>query len=174
MVRLPFLIFFLRITAQKLPPLLMVGLFSLDLQPSVIMLLTLTRLLLGGGVILLSRDWRTLLAAASVSNNVWLILALAVRVEFILMFLMTYSFFLLLLVSASKALEGLQFLRFVAISGLPPFPLFFFKVSVILTLRGVRALWVIFLLILRALPLTAYISSSFFVVRSRWARGRAV
>lgn len=168
--RLPSFIFFLSITTQKMPTLLLIIMFSVHLDLRILVLATALSLIVGGRIMFFSQDLRVLIAASSISNNVWLLLALAlVGVKFALTFLVVYSLCLLLVFISEPLPSWAAFLGLISVSGLPPFPLFFFKVAIILTLLELHSVWAILLLLFRAIPLTSYIRFSFYrMVRTSW------
>ena len=90
-----------------------------------------------------SNDLRFLLVASSIGNNSWFLVSQQASVWVFLFFMLTYSLFLGFLLSTFNQMSKLSYvsalyfrpwLFFLSLSGLPPFPIFFMKISVILSL----------------------------------------
>lgn len=67
--RLPVFIFFLVCTTQKLPPILLLSSFNMQVVPSFLWTSCIFRVLLSGAFILIRQDLRILLAASSIGTN---------------------------------------------------------------------------------------------------------
>lgn len=137
-------ILWLTISLHKIPAVLIVYNFRIYLNLNLFILTLIISVFLRGVMIMRANNLRYLLVLASVGNNGWFILAQYVRLSFFLLFVTFYTFLLFVtfytfsfyskevfLYSHLKHLLSLLVLR---ISGLPPFPLFFFKLYLIFSL----------------------------------------
>jgi formate hydrogenlyase subunit 3/multisubunit Na+/H+ antiporter MnhD subunit len=116
-------------------------------------------------IMLITSDLRFLLVVSSVRNNSWLILSSLVSQGFMLLFLCVYSMTLYAVLSrfGSSAIPLTSFflvVGIIALSGLPPFPLFFLKSFLVLSVFSGFPVILLFLA-LAALALCAYAQSTF-------------
>lgn len=162
--------FFISSTLHKLPPFLMLALFISN--PSSISILLVSRVLtvlLSGGTMLITSDIRLLLLTSSVGNNSWFVLARISSASLFVLFLSVYSLVLIVTLSLLKA--GSYFtstfspdtpthlsICLLLLSGLPPSPLFIFKLFVVYSLIYLVPLRVLLLFLLsRSIILAGYI-----------------
>lgn len=129
---------------HKIPGILLVFYFSLNLTTYLLIFSLLISSLLRGVFIISTNRLRCLFIFASVGNNSWFILSQYVGIIFFYSFLLVYSVFLFFsfnLLSAQRT-ESFKFkgtknilrVLILCMSGLPPFPLFFLKLSLIFSL----------------------------------------
>lgn len=159
--RFPNFILWLASTLHKVPILVMVKLFSLPLLTDLLWVSILLTTLVGGLAILALGDLRIILVLSSVGNNSWFILSQITNLTLFLGFVFVYSLRLIAIlsrftslskpVSQSSMVPSSYLLSFwvLSLSGMPPFPLFYFKVAVIwflLVSFGLNYLFFIFLL----------------------------
>jgi hypothetical protein len=134
--------FYISSTFHKVPPFLMVYSFTpFNSFSSLCLLSCVLTLAFSGSSMLSSSDFRVVLASSSVGNNVWFLLSTLSSVELLVSFMLVYSFLLFILFSFLKG--GTNFspsresttyffsLVVLMVSGLPPSPLFLFKLSVV-------------------------------------------
>lgn len=160
--RFPNFIFWLTGTLHKLPPLLLLLQFKLQIEVHLLWGSVMITTFISGLIMLSTRDFRYLLVSSSVGNNSWFLLSEQVNYFIFFTFFVTYAFFLYLLVSSSGSLtkpvvflnrvspspKGKCWFYLICLSGLPPFPLFFIKMLVILNLFLMSSLTYLFLLFL--------------------------
>ena len=134
----------LSLTLHKLPVFLMVTFFHISLDPFILWTSVVASVLISGYLILSTSDLRLALIASSVGNNSWFLLRCLVGSRAFFIFLFVYSL-LLSLTFVNLGVLSKELLHFntngpficlllVSISGLPPFPLFFVKIAVLLQL----------------------------------------
>jgi len=134
---LPNLLFFLVSTFQKLPIFLIIKLFFLSFNASLVWVSIIIRTLISGSLMLMLSDFRIVLVSSSIARNSWFFIAHYSPVYYFLAYFLVYSFsFYVLLSSIGSFVKPLSsfktlFFTLVNLSGLPPFPLFFFKLLVI-------------------------------------------
>lgn len=173
-----FLFFFSR-TVFKIPSILIFSYFMDFFYIPIIILRSVLTILLGSVVIVFSNDFRFILLASSVANNSWFIFSQITGLFFFSVYLTIYSFFLFLRInsmsnlftsslvkSLSNRLKMKLVIPFIVLSGMPPFPLFFIKVFVIINLILSYSLGVYLILALLAnvVMLLGYLKSCFFLL----------
>ena len=133
-------------TLHKLPPLLMIKVFVLPLNLPLLWVSILVTTLITGLIMMSLVDLRMLLVLSSIGNNSWLLLSQFVRLYIFLFYLLVYSISLFFVLYGFGSLSKLRaFLSIgsssnrlsfwvLTVSGLPPFPLFFCKMVVLLSL----------------------------------------
>lgn len=171
--RFPNFILWLVSTLHKLPPILIIKSFTLPIFSDLLWLSILFTLLIRGIIMLSVNDIRIVLVISSIGNNSWFILSQMVRLAVFLRFLLFYSFRLFIVLhtfnSLSKPISQSSFysssypLAFwvLFISGMPPFPIFYLKVVVILgllTSLGLNYYFFLFL-IFNSLIVIGYVQS---------------
>ena len=171
--RFPNFVFWLSTTLHKIPPLLMMKIFSLPLTFDVLWFSILLTTFVSGLVIVSLVDLRIVLVLSSVGNNSWLVLSQFSRFSIFLSFIFFYSLGLLYLVSLWGSSRKILFsfdlvsvsnpLTFwvLFISGLPPFPIFYLKMLIVfsyLNLMGINYLFLVFLF-LNSFMVIGYVQS---------------
>nr|QHN89963.1 NADH dehydrogenase subunit 2 [Brachionus calyciflorus] len=144
--KFPNFMLWLASTLHKLPPMLMIKLFSLELNTNILWLSIVLTVLFSGVMMLMVLDLRLLLVLSSIGNNSWFLLSQMVNMFVFLFFLVIYSFSLFFLLNSFKGMSKPSLvssmssnpyaltLWVLSISGMPPFPVFFGKMLVILSL----------------------------------------
>lgn len=162
--RFPNRLFFLRRTFHKIPPFYLIYITSELFSLSARFFSILSSIFVSCLIMLFLSDLRLLLIVSSVGNNSWFFLSLLQSWDFFSAFFLTYSitFFLSLFFLKSYFLSPSVFLilSILALSGLPPFPLFFLKSYLVFLSFDITFLFLP-LLILTAFTLTAYVRSTF-------------
>ena len=127
-VRFSNFILWLTISLHKIPAILIIYNFRINLDLNLFFLTIILSVFSRGVLIISTLNLRYLLVIASIGNNAWFILSQYIRIIFFLLFLTFYSFSSyskeIIFYSNNKHIIRLLVLR---ISGLPPFPLFYFK-----------------------------------------------
>ena len=156
-IHFPSLLLIISCTLHKLPILILITQFSMNLPSSTFWLLAIINTLIRGVIILSSFDLRYLLVASSVSNNSWFLVRQLSGIVPLLSFFLTYSFILFLILWRLSSLPSTRpffdsslnlvtILNLSLLSGLPPSPLFFIKVYTILCIPNLDPLTCLFLL----------------------------
>lgn len=134
---LPNFLFFLVSTFQKLPVFLMMKLFFFNFNFILFWISIITRTLISGSLILMLSDFRIVLVSSSLARNSWFFIAHYSPVFYFSAYFLIYSvsFYCILFLTGHlvKPISSFKtlFLGLVNLSGLPPFPLFFFKLLII-------------------------------------------
>lgn len=173
MYRFPNFILWLGRTAHKLPVMILLMNFNIQLDQSFLWSSILITTLIRGLIIMTVADLRMLLVLSSVGNNSWMLLGYLTSLFTFLFFFIIYSFSLFIIFTCFKGMSKVSLhssfqptpyklsLYVLFISGIPPFPLFYAKILLIYSLLdvyGLNYLFVIFLLF-RSLILMGYIQS---------------
>lgn len=160
-------------TLHKLPPILIIKLFSLELNTNILWLSIVLTVLFRGVMILIVLDLRLLLVLSSIGNNSWFLLSQMVNMFVFLFFLVIYSFSLFFLLNSFKGISKPSLVSSISsnpyaltlwvlsISGMPPFPVFFGKILVILSLLmtvDINYFFILFLVI-NSLIVIGYLQS---------------
>lgn len=171
--KFPNFIFWLASTLHKLPPILIIKLFSLELDLNILWLSITLTTLFRGLIILTVIDLRMLLVLSSIGNNSWFLLSQIVNIFIFISFVLIYSFSLFLLLNSFKGISKPSLssslsanpyrlrLWVLSISGMPPFPVFFGKILVILSMlitMGINYFFILFLVI-NSLIVIGYLQS---------------
>lgn len=171
--RFPNFILWVASTLHKLPPMLIIKVFSLPILGDLLWLSILFTLFVRGVMILAVLDFRIVLVLSSIGNNSWFVLSQIVRLTVFLGFVFFYSLSLFIVLSQFSSLskpisQSRLFLSsytlsfwVLSLSGIPPFPMFYFKVLVIftfLTSFGLNYYFLLFLLF-NSLLLMGYVQS---------------
>jgi len=128
--------FFVVLTFQKIPLLLFYSFFISVFDSYLILLVSVVGRLIGGFCILNCVDLRMLLIFSSFSSSSWLLFS-SFNLVLTFLFFAFYSFSFFLILQETYGLSKVfvnpvyLFTLFVSISGLPPFPVFIFKFSII-------------------------------------------
>jgi formate hydrogenlyase subunit 3/multisubunit Na+/H+ antiporter MnhD subunit len=122
--------FFLALTGQKLPVLIMV--VTVTPRFNLIWGVLIINIIVGALHILNSRTQQHLLINSRVANNRWLVLGWATSFELGLCFFLIYRVTLALVLFRSNQVVTLA--RLFSIRALPPFPLFFAKLLILMAL----------------------------------------
>lgn len=133
--------FFISLTFHKFPSFLILSLFFLTPLSTMLLLSCVLTVFLSSSVILSSSDLRLLLLASSIGNNAWFLFSRVISSTLFTFFMLTYSFVLLILISFlnigssfitthTQTTHAFSFCVLV-LSGLPPSPLFIFKLFVV-------------------------------------------
>jgi len=150
---------------------LLIKIFSLPLNTSVLWVSIIFTFLVRGILMLSSLDLRMLLVVSSIGNNSWLVMSqisnFTVFVSYFLVYTVSVLIILHLFGSLSNYTDTPTNLQYplramvMALSGLPPLPIFFFKVLIILRLLtevGANSLLVM-VIFRRAFVFISYLSS---------------
>lgn len=171
--KFPNFIFWLARTLHKLPPILIIKIFSLELNLNILWLSIVLTVLFRGIIILIVLDLRLLLVLSSIGNNSWFLLSQIVNMFIFIFFLVIYSVSLFFLLNTFKGMSKPSVasslssnpyslrLWVLSISGIPPFPVFFGKILVILSLLitiDINYFFILFLLI-NSLIVIGYLQS---------------
>ncbi len=144
--RFPNFMFWLTRTLHKVPAILIIKTFSLSLDPSVLWVSIILTTFVRGVIILTILDFRIVLVLSSVGNNSWFLLSQMTNSLIFLLFICTYALRLFYILNTFKGLSkpmpaSSLFspsypVRFwvLSLSGMPPFPVFYVKMLVILNL----------------------------------------
>ena len=170
--KFPNFIFWLARTLHKVPAMVMIKLFSLPLDAALVWLSILARVLLSGIMMLSITDLRMLLVVSSIGNNSWFLLSQIANTFVFLLFLIFYRvrLFLTLASFGSKSKPALRLslqaspyslsMWVLSLSGMPPFPLFFGKILVIVSLyRAVPSSLFALFLVFNSFMLIGYFQS---------------
>ena len=169
--RLPNLILWLTRTLHKLPPMLLIKVFLLPLNTSLLWASMIFTLLISGVLMLSTLDLRILLVLSSIGNNTWLVISQIVNFTVFTAYFLIYTISVYVILSLFGSLSNFTtsssnpkyFLRAIVmtLSGMPPFPLFFFKVLILLRLLtevGANSL-LMMVIFRRAFMFISYLSS---------------
>nr|WOV68815.1 NADH dehydrogenase subunit 2 [Brachionus falcatus] len=171
--RFPNFIFWLASTLHKVPAMVMISVFSLRLDSNLLWLSIILTTLISGVMMLTVLDFRMVLVLSSIGNNSWFLLSQMTNMFVFMFFVFVYSFSLYYILSSFKGLSkplytsSLQpssyFSSFwvLSLSGMPPFPLFYGKMLVIVSLLytlGFNYMFFIFL-IFNSLMVMGYLQS---------------
>nr|UBX38532.1 NADH dehydrogenase subunit 2 [Brachionus calyciflorus] len=171
--KFPNFMFWLASTLHKLPPMLMIKLFSLELNLNILWLSIVLTVLFSGVMMLMVLDLRLLLVLSSIGNNSWFLLSQMVNMFIFMFFLVIYSVSLFFLLNSFKGMSKPSVasslssnpyslsLWVLSISGMPPFPVFFGKMLVILSLLTTTDMNYFFMLFLlmNSLMVMGYLQS---------------
>lgn len=136
-VRFSNFILWLAISLHKTPAVLIIYSFRTNLDLNLFFLILILSVFFRGILIIRTLNFRYLLILASMGNNSWFILSQYVSIIFFLLFMAFYSL-LLFMAFYSLSFHSKEILSFfnvkflfrfliLRMSGLPPFPLFYFK-----------------------------------------------
>nr|AHZ34252.1 NADH dehydrogenase subunit 2 [Brachionus rubens] len=171
--RFPNFIFWLASTLHKVPAMVMISVFSLRLDSNLLWLSIILTYSNSGVMMLTVLDFRMVLVLSSIGNNSWFLLSQMTNMFVFMFFVFVYSFSLYYILSSFKGLSkplytsSLQpssyFSSFwvLSLSGMPPFPLFYGKMLVIVSLLytlGFNYMFFIFL-IFNSLMVMGYLQS---------------
>lgn len=171
--RLPNFIFWLASTFHKVPPMLMIKIFGLSLNYRLLWVSIVFTSLFIGIIILSVYDFRMLLVLSSIGNNSWLLLSQITNFTLFMLYIIVYRLRLFMVILSFSSLSKLQLpksfslnsisLSFwvLTLSGIPPFPLFYCKVLVIIAVfftLSVNNIFILFLLS-RAFIFISYLRS---------------
>ena len=142
--RLPNLVLWLTSTTHKLPPMLLMKVFSLPLNAPLLWASITLTLLVRGVLILSTLDLRILLVLSSIGNNAWLVMSQIVNFVVFMAYFLVYAISVYSILclfgslsnftnSPSSPSHSLRAIV-VTLSGMPPFPLFFLKVLILIRL----------------------------------------
>lgn len=166
-------VFWLASTLHKIPPMLIIKVFSLAINWSLVWLSIFFTTFVVGFIMLSTYDFRILLVLSSIGNNSWFILSQISFIWIFIFYLFVYRISLLMLLLNFGTLTKLQMYSslnmkvnsfsfwVLTISGMPPFPLFYFKVLVIMRLFSFTGFNYLFFLFIasRALIFMGYLRS---------------
>jgi NADH-quinone oxidoreductase subunit N len=167
-------VFFVSRTLFKLPRIILINTFYQLLDSSLVYLSSVLTLMIGGVLIVFSADLRYVLLCSSVVNNSWFVLSQYCRLAVFYIFWVFYSFFLFITLRMLSSLESfssklgdsnkaLIVLNLFVLSGLPPFPIFFLKMLVVITLlNSFRSVYIIFIMLSTLALLVGYIKFCFY------------
>lgn len=170
----PNVLFFLASTFHKLPPVLILFFFQASIDYSFLIFCIIISLCFSGLIISVSKNIRLVLIYSSIGNNAWFILSQFNGLIVFLSFFFVYSLFLYLCLNFlnyqtissplfKKEETFYLCLILIVLSGLPPFPLFYTKIVVILFLAasGLNFYLLIFFMIGVMLIIIGYIKQVF-------------
>ena len=142
----PNFLLFLVSSIHKLPIFLILNIFPLVNFSFIFWLSTFMSILVRGRLMLVSSDIRLVLVTSSVGNNSWFLLASMSNFNTFLLYFLVYCFFLFSTFyflsyfskpsNFSVRFRNLDYFTILLVSlrGLPPFPLFFVKIFVLISL----------------------------------------
>lgn len=155
---------FLALTFQKLPILIILIFFNILVVIDLFVVRTLFRILLSSALILTSNDLRTLLLSSSVGNSGWFVLSALSGDSVLFTFFLLYRSITFILLSFLKSFSGSSYIRFfvivfslLSLSGFPPFPIFFTKMYILLSVFSDFSFFVFFILLLNSLLASGYV-----------------
>ena len=171
--RFPNFIFWLARTLHKIPAMLIISVFSLKLDTNLLWLSIVLTTIVSGLIMLTVVDFRIVLVLSSIGNNSWFFLSQITNIFIFLTFIFIYRVSLFYILNSFKSLSKPVFttslqsssysLSFwvLSLSGIPPFPLFYGKILVILRVLHTLTFNYIFLLFLlfNSLIVIGYIQS---------------
>lgn len=175
----PNLVLFISRTIFKIPSMLLLLFFYINLDLISLIISVVLTILVGAMSIIFRNDLRFLLIASSVANNSWFILSILARVVLFSLYLFFYSIFLFIVLSSlgslsSGALYKLSFsssslilFSLVSIAGMPPFPVFFMKISSVIALSSLflgSRLYIFFIMLFSVLILLGYLKFCFSLI----------
>ena len=170
MTRFPNILLLLTITFHKIPPLYLLILTFSRISTPILWVSIVCSIAVSSIVILTVSDFRFLLVSSSIGNNSWFILAITTSFFLFFIFFLVYftslSIVFFFFHSSSNISIPVSFLFLLSVwslSGLPPFPLFFFK-SAIIFYSFSFSFSFLFLLALASLVLRAYARSIFYCI----------
>lgn len=158
--RFPNFIFWLARTLHKVPAMLIIKIFSLNLDINFIWTSIVITTLFRGLMMLSVVDFRIVLVLSSIGNNSWFLLRQMTNMFTFLFFIFVYRFSLFYILTQFKGLSkpllanrlnpSSYTLTFwvLSLSGMPPFPLFYGKMLIVLALLTTVHLNYLFLLFL--------------------------
>lgn len=151
---LPNFLFFLVSTFQKLPVFLIIKLFFIHFSHLTMWISIILGTLISGSLILILSDFRIVLVSSSLARNSWFFIAHYSPIYYFLAYFLAYSLSFYALLSFTNYLvkplssHKTLFFMLVNLSGLPPFPMFFFKLLIIFNYAFIRGLSPVFFLFL--------------------------
>lgn len=172
--RFPNFIFWLASTLHKIPAILIINVFSLQLDINILWASIILTTCIRGVMMLSVLDFRMVLVLSSIGNNSWFLLTQMTNIFVFFLFVSIYSFSLFFILSSFKGLRkplssvSLQLTSYpltfwvLSLSGMPPFPLFYAKMLTILSLihtLGINYLFLLFL-VFNSLIVIGYIQST--------------
>lgn len=175
----PNLVLFISRTIFKIPSILLLLFFYINLDLMSLIISVVLTILVGAMSIIFRNDLRFLLVASSVANNSWFILSILARVVLFSLYLFFYSIFLLIVLFSlgslgSGSLYKLSFsssslilFSLVSIAGIPPFPVFFMKISSVIALSSLflgSRLYIFFVMLFSVLMLLGYLKFCFSLI----------
>lgn len=144
--RFPNFIFWVARTVHKIPVMVIIKSFCVSIDMSVLWVSIILTTLIRGIIILSVLDFRIVLVLSSVGNNSWFILSQITNTFVFLAFILIYSFSLFYILSRFKNMSkpssvssfysSSYTVRFwvLSLSGMPPFPVFYVKILIIVRL----------------------------------------
>lgn len=171
--RFPNFIFWLARTIHKVPAMFIIKIFIIPINMPLLWFSILLTTFFSGLIMLSMLDFRIVLVISSIGNNSWFILSQICNFAVFLIFLFTYSFSLFFVFSNIKEFRKpslykslsskeypLAFWVF-SLSGIPPFPIFYSKIIIILTLLSFYDLsfYFGFFLLLNSIMVIGYVQS---------------
>lgn len=173
MYRFPNFILWLGSTIHKLPVIVLLMNFNIQLELSLLWSSILMTTLIRGLMMITLVDLRMLVVLSSVGNNSWILLGYLSSLFTFILFFIIYSLSLFIIFTCFKGMSKVPLhssfqptsyklsLYVLFVSGMPPFPLFYAKMLLIyslLSVYGLNYLFAMFLLF-RSLILMGYIQS---------------
>lgn len=170
--RFPNFVLFLVSSLHKFPIFLLILIFSPSMNFYAVSISLVLTMLVSGFIMLSSVDFRAVLVSSSVGNNSWFLLSSLVDLFTFTLFFFVYSLTLYLLFSELRLFSKFTLHSFskgyfapllyvVMLSGLPPFPIFFVKIFVIMSffLNFSSIAWFLLFIIRASLMLIGYLYS---------------
>lgn len=171
--RFPNFIFWLASTLHKVPAMLIISSFSLQLDITLLWVSIILTTFIGGLIMLTVIDFRIVLVLSSIGNNSWFFLSQITNIFIFFFFVLVYRVRLFFILRGFKGLSKPIFRTslvctsysssfwVLSLSGIPPFPLFYGKILTILGLIYTLGFNYIFLLFLvfNSLMVMGYIQS---------------
>lgn len=180
--RFPLLPLFFVSTFHKIPSFALVSFFSIPVTNFFLLSIPIT-ILVSSILIVSSSDFRILIVSSSVGNNSWFFLSILFSYDFFLLYIFFYSLNFYLLLSSLSPYSSLQYshcfkhqnsnvfiLFLLALSGIPPFPLFFLKAFLVYSQSFILPpLCVFFSLVFTFLIVSSYVISRFKLISYRYS-----
>ena len=162
-------------TLFKIPSVYILRAFFNLLDLKLLFMSSLITVLVGGSIMIFSNDLRFILIGSSVANNSWFVLSQMTRTFIFLTFFVLYSWFVLVVFSVLDSLISYSskntsisarvsmILGLIVLSGIPPFPIFFVKMFIVLFMAANLnySFFVLILMILNILVLLGYLKYIF-------------
>ena len=179
--RFPPLPLFFVSTFHKVPSFAIISFFSIPISSFIYFSVPLT-ILVSSLVIISTSDFRLLLVSSSVGNNSWFLLSLLCSFDFFIIYILVYSINFYLVLSSLSPFSSLSYSHsfnvfktnllisyILSLSGMPPFPLFFFKAFVVYTLLAFFPICVFSSLFFTFIIVSSYVISMFKLISYRYS-----
>lgn len=163
------LVLFFSLTLHKVPSFILLTLFLSSYSLTLSWVLCAVSLLLRGVLMFKATSVLSLIIRSSFGNNSWILLASFCGLLPLVGFVFVYALLLILLFSSSR--EGPLFLSLSFSRGLPPSPLFFYKLFLVYTVVSIGGfrVGVLLFLISASLLVVGYLCLALELIRSKFS-----